>query len=159
MWWRVENRKAWNTIKGARAKKTFKELIENGKAHGILAFAGEEPVGWCSFGPRPDFPSLERVKAYKRSDKGNVWSIICFFVHPAWRGKGLSRGLLGAAIDAMRAHGVEIVEAYPVTTTKNGKRLSSSFAWTGPLKIFEEIGFKTVQSISPLKPLMRMELK
>jgi hypothetical protein len=59
----------------------------------------------------------------------------------------------------MRTHGVEIVEAYPVTTTKNGKRLSSSFAWTGPLKIFEEIGFKTVQSISPLKPLMRMELK
>ena len=158
MWWRVESRKIWNEIKGDGTKKAFKNLIKNGRAHGTLAFAGDEPVGWCSFGPRTDFPSLERVKAYRRSDMSDVWSIICFFIHRKWRGKGLSRGLLNAAVESMQKRGVKIVEAYPSTTTKSGRKLSASLAWNGPQKIFEELGFETVQSTSPLKPLMRLKL-
>jgi len=158
MYWRAESNKAWNAIRGARAKKGLKNLTQKGKAHGVLAFAEDEPVAWCSFGPRRDFSNLERVSAYKRNDTSNVWSIVCFFIHRKWRRKGLSRGLLRAAVEAMQKHGVKIVEAYPVTTTKDGRRLSSSLAWTGPLKIFEELGFKTVQSTNPLKPLMRLEL-
>jgi len=158
MYWRAESSKAWNEIRGARAKVAFKNLVRKGKAHGVLAFAEDEPVGWCSFGPRPDFPSLERVRAYKRTDASDVWSIICFFIHRRWRRKGLSRGLLRAAVEAMKKRGVKTVEGYPVTTTKNGRRLSPSFAWTGPLKIFEELGFKTVHSTSPLKPLVRLKL-
>jgi len=158
MWWRAENRKVWNQIKGAEAKKAFKNLVQKGKAHGILAFVGEEPVGWCSFGPRSDFPSLESVRVYNRSDIGDVWSIPCFFIHRKWRGKGLSRGLLRAAVEAMRTKGVKIVEAYPSTTTQDGRRPSASGAFTGPIKIFEEFGFKTIQSTNPLKPLMRLEL-
>jgi len=158
MWWRAESRKVWNEIRGAGAKKTFKNLIHKGKAHGVLAFAEDEPVGWCSFGPRLDFPGLERVQAYKRNDTGDVWSITCFFIHRKWRGKGLSRDLLRAAVKAMQKRGIKIIETYPSTTTKDGRRLSSSLAWTGPLKIFEEAGFKTVQSSNPMKPLMRLEL-
>jgi len=159
MWWRAESRKVWNEIKGARAKEMFKGLIQEGKAHGLLAFAENEPVGWCSFGPRQDFPSLEKVAAYKRNDTSGVWSINCFFIHRKWRGRGLVRMLLKAAVEAIRKRGVKIVEAYPVTTTKDGRRLSAFLAYTGPLKIFEELGFKIVQSVNPLKPLMRLELK
>jgi len=159
MWWRVESRKAWNEIKGARAKEAFKNLVQRGKAHGMLAFAGDEPVGWCSLGPRADFPSLERVQAYKRNDTSDVWSINCFFIHRKWRGRGLSQGLLKAAVEAMQRHGVKIIEAYPVTTTKTGRRLGAFLAFTGPLRIFEESGFETVQAINPLKPLVRLETK
>jgi GNAT superfamily N-acetyltransferase len=159
MWWRVENRKSWTQIIGARAKEAFKNLIQTGKAHGVLAFADDEPVGWCSFGPRTDFPGLERVKAYERNDTSDVWSITCFFIHRKWRRKGVTRGLLRAAVEAMRKRSVQIVEGYPVTTTKDGRRLSSGLAFTGPLKLFEELGFKTVQSINPLKPLVRLELE
>jgi len=158
MWWRAESRKAWNQMRGALAKKAFKNLVQKSKAHGVLAFAGDEPEGWCSFGPRPDFPVLETVRAYKRDDTTDVWSIICFFIHRKWRGKGLSRGLLRASVQAMQKRGVKIIEGYPTTTTKGGKRLTSSLAWTGPLKIFEELGFKTVQSTNPLKPLVRLKL-
>jgi len=158
MWWRAESHKVWNEIKGAGAKKALKNLIQNGMAHGILAFAEDEPVGWCSFGPRTDFPSLERVKAYRRGDASAVWSIICFFIHRKWRGQGLSRGLLNAAVESMQRRGVKTVEAYPTTTTKSGRKLSASLAWTGPQKIFEELGFKTVQSTNSLKPLMRLKL-
>jgi len=159
MWWRVDGSKAWNQIKGAPAKKSLKSLIQKGKAHGVLAFTGDDPVGWCSFGPRLDFPRLERTRAYRRDDTGDdVWSITCFFIHRGWRGKGLSRGLLNAAVEAMRQRGVKIVEAYPVTTTQDGRRLGTSLAWTGPIKIFEELGFKTVQATNPLKPLVRLKL-
>ena len=158
MWWRAESRRAWNEMKGARAKETFKNLIQKGKVHGTLAFAGDEPVGWCSFGPRSDFPSLENVRVYKHNDTGDVWSVNCFFIPREWRGKGLSRWLLKASVKALRKRGVKIVEGFPVTTTKDGRRLGAIFAYTGPLKIFEELGFKTVQATNPLKPLVRLEL-
>jgi len=159
MWWRHDPQKPWNQIKGAPAKQMLKDLIQKGKANGILAFVADEPVGWCSFGSRRDFPSLEKVRAYKRDDIGDVWSINCFFVHRRWRGKGLVKGLLKAAIEAIKKHGVKTVEAYPVTTTKDGRRLGASMAWTGPLKIFEEQGFKTVQATNPFKPLVRLKLE
>lgn len=159
MWWRAERSKSWNEIKGAPAKQMFKNLIQKGKAHGMLAFAENEPVGWCSFGPRKDFPSLEKVRAYKRNDTSDVWSINCFFIHRKWRGKGLVRGLLKDAIEAMQKRGVATVEGYPATTTQDGRQLTGSLAWTGPIKTFEELDFKTVQSTNPLKPLVRLELK
>jgi len=159
MWWRKETSEPWKQFKGARAKETFKNLVQVGKAHGILAFVGDEPVGWCSFGPRQDFPSLEKVRAYKRDDTANVWSINCFFIHRRWRRKGLTRGLLSTVVEAIKKRGVKVIEAYPVTTTKDGRRLGAMMAWTGPLKIFEELGFKTVQATNPFKPLVRLELK
>ncbi|HKZ93887.1 MAG TPA: GNAT family N-acetyltransferase [Candidatus Bathyarchaeia archaeon] len=158
MWWRIELDKQWRQLQGARNKKAMRNLVHSGKAFGILAFVEDEPVGWCSFGPRRDFPRLIRVKAYKRDDADDVWSVVCFFVHRRWRGKGLSRELLKAAVDALRKRGVKTVEAYPVTTTKDGRRVSSTFAYTGPVGIFEELGFRTVQSTNSLKPLMRLEL-
>lgn len=159
MWWRVERGEPWNQLQGEPNKRALKNLVKKGKAQGILAFAGNEPVGWCSFGPRLDYPRLRRVKAYKRDDVSDAWSVVCFFVHRKWRGKGLSRGLLKAAVDAMRKRGVKTIEAYPVTTTKDGRRVSSTFAYTGPIGIFEELGFKKVQTTNPLRPLMRLKLK
>ena len=158
MWWRVENRKNWKEFHGAKAKETFKKLTQSGKAHGMLVFIGDEPVGWCSFGPRVDFPCLTRVHAYERDDISDVWSVTCFFIDRKWRGKGLARRLLKASVEAMRNHGVRIVEGYPMTTTMDGRRLSSGMTWRGPLKIFEELGFRTVQSTNPFKPLVRLEL-
>ncbi len=158
MWWRIENSKKWNETKGTRAKEGLRNLVQSGKAHGVLAFVGNEAVGWCAFGPRWDFPRLETVRAYRRDDVDDVWSVVCFFVHRRWRGRGLSRGLLNAAVDAMRKRGVKTVEAYPATTTKDGRRANPSMTYTGPLKIFEELGFRTVQATDPLKPLVRLQL-
>lgn len=158
MWWRVESRKNWKEFKGIKAKETFRNLIQKGKAHGMLAFAGEEPIGWCSFGPRTDFPCLARIRAYKRDDISDVWSVTCFFIDAKWRGKGLARELLRASLEAMKKRGVKKVEGYPVTTTKDGRRLNSGMTWRGPLKIFEGVGFRTVEASDPFKPLVRLEL-
>ena len=159
MYWRAENYKTWQSMRGSGAKKCFRELVQKGKAHGVLAFAEDEPVGWCSIGHRKDFPALQKSKTYKREDTNNVWSVTCFFIHRKWRRRGLSRGLLKKAVETMRKRSAKVVEAYPVTTTKDGRRVGSSTAWTGPLTIFEELGFKTVQTPNPLRPLVRLELE
>ena len=69
-----------------------------------------------------------------------------------------ARGLLAAALGGMRRHKVTVVEAYPVTTTKEGKRLAAAFSWTGPLAVFEEAGFEEIQRLAPARPLVRLQL-
>ena len=160
MWWRVERGgKLWEETKGRRAKARIKKLIGAGQALGILAYdEDDEPAGWCCFGPRADFPRLETVKAYRRDDTVGVWCVCCFYIPRARRGQGLSRGLLAAALGAMRRRRVKLVEAYPVTASKDGKKLAAAFAWTGPPKIFEEQGFVEVQRLAPTRPLVRLRL-
>ncbi len=159
MWWRVERGgRLWEETKGERARACIKELVTSGNANGILGFKDELPIGWCSFGPRESFPRLETVKAYRRNDTAGVWCVNCFFVDPAFRGRGVMRGLLGAAMETMRSIGVGIVEAYPVTTTRQGKRLPPAFAWTGPHRIFEQAGFREIQRLASTKPLVRLDL-
>jgi GNAT superfamily N-acetyltransferase len=156
-WWRVERGgKLWNETKGEPAKTRMREMTQTGKAMGILAFDDHRPVGWCSFGPRADFPRIERIKAYKRSDVEGIWSVTCFFIAKDYRGKGLAWGLLLEALKAMKKRGVETVEAYPVTLTADGTHLADSFSWTGPITIFEKAGFKTVQQTVASKPLLQL---
>jgi predicted GNAT family acetyltransferase len=160
MWWRVERGgKLWEETKGRRAKARIKKLVAAGEALGILAFDGESPVGWCSFGPRADFPRLETVKAYRRDDTEGVWCVNCFFIGRTHRGRGVARGLLKTALASMRRRGVKTVEGYPVTTTKDGRKLAAAFAWTGPERIFTEAGFKEVQRLAPTRPLLRKRLR
>lgn len=159
MWWRVERGgKLWDETRGPKAKRMFKKLVTAGGARGILAFDSAVPVGWCAYGPRTEFPRLNRVKAYQRDDQAEVWSINCFYIARSHRGQGVARALLQAAVKACRAHGAKIVEGYPVTTTKDGRPLAAAFAWTGPQKIFDEEGFEVVQATPPTKPLVRLKL-
>ncbi len=156
MWWRVEKGgKTWDAMKaGGRSKRTLASLVRRGRALGILAYAGDEPVGWVTFGPRrTDFPRLDRVRAYQRDDVDTVWSIPCFFVRRGWRGKGVASGLLGAAVAAARKRGACVLEGYPVT-----KRLPAAFAYTGSLSMFEMAGFQPVAGTRRDKPLVRLFL-
>lgn len=159
MWWRVERGgQMWKAMHGAEAKRAFRNLVSAKKARGILAFAEDRPVGWCAIGPRADFPRINRRRAFQRADVEGVWSINCFFIARDFRGQGVARKLLGAAIDECKAQGARIVEGYPVTTTGAGEKVPSASAYTGPLRIFEEQGFEIVQRDSPLRPLVRRAL-
>jgi len=160
MWWRVPRGGAlWRETAGEPAHRALGDLVAAGRAHGVLAYEDGEPVAWCGFGPRRDFPRTERVRAYARDDVDHgLWSINCFFIPPRHRGRGLTRMLAAAAVEACRRRGARVVEAYPVTTTADGRPVSPSFAWTGPLKIFTELGFEIIQANPPTKPLVRLRL-
>src|SRR5260370_6298781 len=86
MWPRMPHGgKMWEEAKGAKNRDRFRRLVRVGKVHGVLAFCGEEPVGWCSFGPRKTFPRLETVRALRREWSEGTLSLVCFYTPPPWR--------------------------------------------------------------------------
>lgn len=141
MSWRIAKDEKWEDVKGVEAKKRFKKLITSGKAHGALAFSGDEVIGWCSFDKRIDYLKLDRSPSLKCDDAENVWSIPCFFIKKEFRGKGVAAELLKHSAKTLKKQGVKIVEGYPV---KLDKELPAAFVWTGTLSLFEKEGFEVV---------------
>jgi len=143
MWWRVpRGGKLWTEAKGANNRAAFRRLVEKGAVHGILAFSDNEPVGWCSFGPRSSFPRLERVRALKRPWSEQTWSINCFYVPRAWRGHGVAKMLVKEATKQAFLSGATEVEGYPVMPVASGSGLPAVFAWTGVPALFESCGYR-----------------
>jgi GNAT superfamily N-acetyltransferase len=160
MYWRIPHGgKAWQVARGEPNRRAMKKLVGEGKAHGMLAFDGDTPVGWCSFGKRIDFPRTETVKAYHRDDISGVWSINCFFLDKNYRRMGLAHLLADGAVKAIRRRKGKIIEAFPVTLTKDGAKLPAAFSYTGPEIVFQRLGFKEVRRLSQSRPLYQLDLR
>lgn len=144
MSWRVEKGESWAELKGAGAKQRMKALVQKDQAHGILAFAGKLPVGWCAFDRRQEFAKLDRAPSLACDDAEKVWSLPCFFVRAGYRDQGVAGVLLAAATRAIKARGGKIAEGYPARPPGDGKKLPAAFAWTGTRPLFEKAGFKLV---------------
>lgn len=146
MWWRVPmGGKTWDAAKGARNRAAFKALVESGDASGVLALDGTTPMGWCAIGPRADFPRLDRSKAIVRDWSATTWSLNCLFVPARFRGHGVAKALVSAAIDFARARGAREIEAYPQATAP-GERAAAAFVWTGVPSLFEAAGFRPLHA-------------
>jgi predicted GNAT family acetyltransferase len=143
MWWRVpRGGKLWAEAKGSKNRAAFRKLVETGSVRGVLAFSEDQPVGWCSLGPRSTFPRLERVKALRRDWSEQTWSINCFYIPRAWRGRGIAKRLVEEATQQAFRAGAGEVEGYPVMPAKSGTGLPGVFAWTGVPAIFESSGYR-----------------
>ena len=123
---------------------------------GLLAYQSGKAVGWISISPREAYLRLARSRVMKPVDKQPVWSIVCFYVDPHERGKGITEALLEGAIKYARSQGARLVEAYPVD--KAGKS-HPDFMWFGAKKIFDRAGFKEVARRKPTRPVMRRALR
>jgi GNAT superfamily N-acetyltransferase len=113
MWWRRKGGKSWQACKGEPNRADFRALVESGAAHGILAHAQGEPVGWCNIGPGADFPSIVHSRVLQRTSGARRWSVACFYIRPAWRRRGVAQLLLDAAVAEAFRRGAEEVEGYP----------------------------------------------
>lgn len=159
MYWRIEKSEKWEDVKGLKAKKRFKRLVDDGDVKGLLAYCDGEPVGWCTFGKRTDFSRLDRAPSLKCDDAESVCSIPCFYVKSSYRKKGVSTALLEAASKALADQGESILEGYPVKPTQAGnKNIPAAFAWTGTIPLFEKAGFKLVGSMTSAKLRHRKQL-
>lgn len=157
MYWRRPG--AWPAKTGDRNREAMRALVQGGTIPGLLAYpepAGESPaVGWVSVAPRAEFTALARSRVLAPVDDRPVWSIVCFFIHPRWRGKGVMRALLRGAVDYAVAHGAAVVEAYPMD--KAGK-LPDVSSYMGLIKPFLEEGFAEVARRSENHPVLRKEV-
>lgn len=105
------------------------------KTWGYLAYVDGKPAGWCNASLRSAFPT--RRKGEGDEETGVV---ACFVIAPPYRGHGVAKNLLNAALEGFRARGVKKVEAHPYLDTKD-----EYINYHGPLALYEQAGFKELQ--------------
>ncbi len=155
MWW-IMSRADFEAKRGDGTKRAIKKIITAGQEPGLLAYDGDQPVGWCAIAPRETYSRLERSRLLQRVDDQPVWSIVCFYITRKYRRKGVTKGLIAAAIEFARSHGAQIVEAYPVDPKRD--RIESGAAYTGLASTFKALGFVEVARRSETRPVMRYKL-
>jgi GNAT superfamily N-acetyltransferase len=120
----------------ARAERV-RQLIEQGPP-GVLAYDGDEVVGWAALAPRAD-TTFARNRKIPHVDDLDVWSVWCIRVRPGHRGSGISHHLLRGAVEFARANGAPAIEGYPVDN--RGDKVDPTMAYVGTRSLFERAGF------------------
>jgi len=152
MYWRIGP--AYRQQSPEDNKAAFHTVVHGGPPPGLLAFSGNQAVGWCQLTSRDALPWIDRVKKLKRLDDTPVWSISCFYIRKGHRKRGVSAALIGAAIDAAREAGARVLEAYPLDAD-----LTRSTSFTGYSSTFRRAGFKVVARHVASQPIMRIDLR
>lgn len=111
------------------------ELIKAGKLNGFLAFEDGIPVGWCNCDAITNYPRLMKNPAAK--EKEDTVVVVCFTIDPNKRRKGIASKLLESAIKYYKESGYNWIEA---STMKGAS--SDAENYTGPLKLYKNLGFK-----------------
>jgi ribosomal protein S18 acetylase RimI-like enzyme len=132
----------------------LKALVCAGNLTGLIGYRGKVPVGWISLGPREDYAKLKRSPVMKPVDDQPAWSIICFVVPSEYRGQGVARALLDAAVGYARKNGAMLLEAYPVDKPGRSK---DDCIWFGAKSMYDSAGFKEVARRKPHRPIVRLK--
>jgi ribosomal protein S18 acetylase RimI-like enzyme len=130
---------------GSARKRAMAVLVRSGTPVGLLGYSEGTPVAWCSVAPRTTFPGLVVVGAHDDP----IWSLTCFYIKPEYRGRGLQRKLLDAAIREARTQGARALEAYPVEPD------SPSYRFGGFTPFFTRAGFREVGRLGSRRHVMR----
>ncbi|WP_105971196.1 GNAT family N-acetyltransferase [Streptomyces geranii] len=143
----------WREVKGeprtGPRRAEAQGLLAAGRFPGLLAYVGQEPVGWCALDRRDAYPRLDTTRdTAPAPDSGaDTWVLPCFFVPEEWRHRGVQRALLAAALDEVARRGASAVEAVPVDPATKNRTASASY--TGTLPFFLAAGFTEVARPTP----------
>lgn len=145
---------------GAARGEYVRELCGHPVAPGVLAYDGDEVVGWAAVAPRAELP-FARSQKIPHVDDQPVWSVWCLRVRPGRRGRGISRSLLAGAVEYARSQGAPAVEGYPVDN--QGRKVDLTMAYVGTRAVFEQVGFTKAADTASVsggfpRVLMRLDL-
>jgi GNAT superfamily N-acetyltransferase len=158
MHWRL-SMDEWMAGKGDGNKAAMRKLARRRKPPGVVAYLGDEPVAWCGFGKRSDYPRMQRSSVMKPVDDEPVISLTCLLVKKGHRGEGLSSKLIAAVCDYLaETTETRTVEAYPVEPAK-GRKAGPDNAMTGIASAFLAAGFTEVARPRGDRPVMRYSLR
>ncbi len=137
--WRLRGRAYWDGVGGGNRAALEAEVCA-GEEPGLLADLDGVAVGWCRVGPRSSFERIRHSPKLAPADDLPAWSVVCFYVHPLAKRKGVATALLDAAIARASAAGAPALEAYPVRVGH-----MNIDAYTGYVPMFVDAGFETVR--------------
>jgi GNAT superfamily N-acetyltransferase len=151
-----ENRELVGPARGRRVK----QLTDEGPL-GVLAYDGDEVVGWAAVARRAD-TTFARNRKIPHVDELPAWSVWCIRVRPGHRRKGISHHLLQGAIEFAREGGAPAIEGYPVDN--RGEKVDLTMAYVGTRRLFEHAGFVKVADTDSVldgfpRVLMRLDLR
>ncbi|MFE7897138.1 GNAT family N-acetyltransferase [Streptomyces sp. NPDC057424] len=127
-----------NELRGPARGEYVAGLCRAEPPPGVLAYDGDEPVGWAAVAPRAE-TSFARNRKIPHLDDLPVWSLWCVRVRPGHRKRGISHALIAGAIGFARDRGAPAIEAYPLD---NGDaKVDLTMAYAGLRKNFERAGF------------------
>lgn len=129
-----------NQLRGPERGAYVERLLADGPL-GVLAYDGDEPVGWAAVAPR-SATSFARNRRIPRVDDLPVWTLWCLRVRPGHRKQGISHHLIEGAARFAAANGAPALEAYPLDN--RGARVDLTMAYPGLLANFEAAGFRQV---------------
>jgi hypothetical protein len=145
-----------HTPEGNRRAK--QRHVRNGTVHQTLVYAGDECVGWCQYGSPAEVPNIKNLAAYEKELKGLPdWRIGCLFTGSRHRGTGVARAAVAGTLEAIRAAGGGVVEAYPEQLEGRPPQ-RGAYLHTGPETLFEDFGFVRDRRIAKWRWVMRLDL-
>ena len=135
---------------GVSRRAAMQSKVEAGVPIGILGYRDGVPIAWCSIAPRDTYRHLWGLDDSETPER--VWALACFFVKREYRGHGISKKLLLAAVDHAAHNGATIVEAYPVDPD------SPSYRFMGFVETFSKAGFQEVGRAGQRRHVMRLPI-
>jgi GNAT superfamily N-acetyltransferase len=148
-------------LTGPARGERVRQLVEEDLPPGVLAYDGDEVVGWAGVHPRAD-TTFARNRKIPRVDDLDVWSLWCVRVRPGHRGRGIAHHLVAGAVEFARAHGAPAIEGYPVDN--DGRKVDLTMAYVGTRQLFERAGFEKAADTESVingfpRVLMRLDLR
>jgi hypothetical protein len=120
-----------------------RRLVDQGRAHAALVYAGDEVVAWSEYGSPEELPNIYHRKQYEAElDVLPDYRITCIFVDKGHRRQGLSAVALSGTLDLIAASGGGIVEGYP----HDNEGMKKAVLYNGTRALFEQAGFEYVCS-------------
>lgn len=141
-------------------RETASRMIKEGKIKGYLAFDKDIAVGWCNANDRMHYYRvgefdldcvLEDRMPADCERNGLIKSVVCFEISPEYRGKGIATQLLERVCADAQNQEYSFVEGYPTDQTE------TVLAFTGPVHLYEKMGFVEVSHVGSTK-IMRKTL-
>lgn len=139
-YYRNDTQEEWMARSGEMNRAEAMQEIAQGNMTGYLAFDGNACVGWCN---AADLERLLRLREDMRpycADK-RVGCVICFVIHPEFRGRGVARALLAQAVQDFAVQGYEAVIALPFEGDVEPQK-----RYRGTHNMYEELGFRKLDS-------------
>lgn len=123
----------WGTRTWQENRAALAERIKEGRTTGVVAYVDGAVIGWCNASLQREFPE----HATGTDEDGAVLVTRCFQVAPPFRGHGVARRLLNAAVEMARERGCIAVEGFP-----NPEAHDNPTAYPGPVALYESAGFE-----------------
>ena len=142
----------WRERTAEQNKALAEENIKNGLMRGLVAMDGDRMVGWVNVNDVNNYAQLKNDEEL-HSLTGRNAIVVCFVIHPDYRGKGLATRMLKETVEESRRQGFDKIIGKPFIWSAHPQR-----QYLGVPKMYEDLGFLKVSEANGVNTYI-LELK